>query len=104
MNATLTQDIIHIITEFKKRVNPEFIATPNDIEKIKRLIAINSIGRSNEGLGDVMYTCVDYDGLKRNDVKNFDFSISSYEMWVVETIKLLKAKHKTRRENYARIK
>ena len=51
-----------------------------------------------------MYTCVDYDGLKRNDVKNFDFSISSYEMWVVETIKLLKAKHKTRRENYARIK
>lgn len=91
MDATLKQDIIHIINEFKKHVNPEFVATPKDIEKITILITEHSGGRSNEKGGDVMYTYIDYDGLKRHNAKDFSFSAEDYELWLIETLDLLKA-------------
>ena len=100
MNATLKQDIIHIINEFKKHVNPEFVASPKDIEKIKELVTEHSGGRSNEDGGDVMYTYIDYDGLKRHKVKDFSFSAIDYEKWTVETLEILKAECRARRKQY----
>ena len=100
MNATLKQDIIHIINEFKMLVNPDFVATPKDIEKIKELITEHSGGRSNANGGNIMYTYIDYDGLKRHNVKDFSFSAEDYELWSFETLVLLKAKCRARRNKY----
>ena len=100
MDATLKQDIIHIIDQFKKHVNPEFVATPKEIEKIKELIIEHSGGRSNENGGNIMYTYIDYDGLKRHNVKDFSFSAEDYELWSIETLDLLKAECRARRNKY----
>lgn len=99
-NATLKQDIIHIIDQFKKQVNPNFVATSSDIEKIKELVTEHSGGRSNEGHGDIMYTYIDYDGLKRHNVKDFGFSADDYENWSNETLDLLLAECRARRKQY----
>lgn len=91
MNATLAQDVINIINEFKKQVNPGFVATPEDIEKIKVLITEHSGGRCCDLKNNIYYTCLDYDGMKRHNVKDFSFSAEDYELWSIETLDLLKA-------------
>ena len=91
MIATLTQDVMNVIENFKSKVNPEFVASPSDITKIKTLITECSGGRSNSNGGDILYTYIDYDGLKRHNIKDFSFSLKDYERWSVETLELLKA-------------
>lgn len=97
MDATLKQDIIYIINEFKKYVNPEFVATPKDIEKIKILVTEHSGGRCTSWEDRISYTCLDYDGMKRHNAKDFSFSAEDYELWSNETLDLLKAECRAKR-------
>lgn len=101
MIATLQQDILHIIENFKERVNPKFVATPQDLAQIKRMVQDNHCGRTNERGGDILYASVDYDGLKRHKMKDFSFSLRDYEGWVTETLEILKAEAIARRDKRA---
>lgn len=101
MIATLQEDVLHIIENFKEKVNPKFVATPQDLMKIKKMVQDNYCGRTNERGGDILYASVDYDGLKRNNVKDFSFSLKDYERWSIETLELLKAEFIARRNKYA---
>ncbi len=92
MIATINEDVFNIIEEFKKQVNPSFKPSGADIANIKYLMKSSHNGRSNKDGGDILYYCVDYEGLKRHNVKDFSFSIPDYEEWVKETIELSKAR------------
>jgi hypothetical protein len=90
MEASLQQDLLNIVKCFKEQVNPAFEATNTDITRIKQLITSHPHGRTNIDGGDVLYTLLDYDGLKRHEVKDFSFSINDYIVWKQETLDLLK--------------
>ena len=101
MIATLQQDLLNIVRCFKEQVNPDFDPTNQDIIKIKQLITNHPHGRMNSNGGDILYTTVDYDGLKRHGVKDFNFSLQDYQEWKIETLEILKNEFITRRNKYA---
>lgn len=101
MMATLQEDVLHIIEKFKEKVNPKFVATPQDLMKIKKMVQDNYCGRTNSNGGDILYTSVDYDALKRHKVKDFSFSLKDYERWSIETLEILKAEALVRRNRNA---
>lgn len=86
MIAALEQDILKIIEQFKKHVNPSFTATPHDLQKIKDIITNYPSGRETLDRTNTLYTCIDYAGLKRHGVKDFSFSLEDYSEWQTETI------------------
>lgn len=101
MNATLEKDILNIIENFKEKVNPGFTADSQDLMNIRKIIKRYSGGRSNEHQEDVMYSSVDYDALKRHQVKDFKFSLEDYKQWQKETLEELKQQFISRRNEYA---
>lgn len=101
MNATLEQDILNIIENFKEKVNPGFTADSQDLIKIRRLIQKHPSGRRNSESDGIMYYQVDYDALKRHEVKDFKFSLEDYKEWQIETLETLKQQFIARRNNYA---
>jgi hypothetical protein len=101
MNATLEEDILNIIENFKDKVNPEFTADSQDLIKIKRLIQRHPCGRRNSESDGLMYYQVDYDALKKHKVKDFKFSLEDYKKWQIETLETLKQQFIARRNNYA---
>ena len=94
MIATLEQDILNIIENFKEQVNPDFTAGSQDLMKIKKIIQDWKLGRETQCGGSTLYTCIDYEGLKRHNVKDFKFSLEDYREWQSETIEELKARRK----------
>jgi hypothetical protein len=92
MEATLKQDTLNIIKNFKEKVNGDFNADEQDIKNIQKLIKTYPSGRSNEYGDDTLYSCIDYAGLKRHQVKDFKFSLEDYKRWQSETIEELKSR------------
>ena len=99
MIATVEQDILKIIEQFKKHVNPSFTATPHDLQKIKDIITNYPSGRETLDRTNTLYTCIDYAGLKRHGVKDFSFSLEDYSEWQNETIEILKKEYASRRKS-----
>ena len=98
MIATVEQDILNIIENFKKYVNPSFTANSQDLMKIRRIIQDWKLGKETEN-GNTLYTFIDYEGLKRHGVKNFSFSLEEYSEWQNETIEILKQDYINRRKD-----
>jgi hypothetical protein len=98
MIATLEQDILKIIEQFKKHVNHSFTATPHDLQKIKDIITNYPSGKETLDRTNNLYTCIDYAGLKRHGVKDFSFSLEDYSEWQNETIEILKKEYASRRK------
>lgn len=98
MNASLQQDLLNIVKCFKEQVNPAFEATNQDIIKIKQLITSHPHGRINSNGGDILYTTIDYAGLKRHGVKDFSFSLQDYREWKLETLEILRNNFIARRK------
>ena len=94
MDATMKQDVMNIIKNFKEQVNSDFNADSEDIKNIQKLIKTYPNGRSNEYGDDTLYSCIDYEGLKRHNVKDFKFSLEDYKEWQSETIEILKQRRK----------
>lgn len=92
MIATLEQDILNIIENFKEQVNSGFTASSQDLTKIKKIIQDWRLGRETQNGGNTLYTCIDYEGLKRHQVKDFKFSLEDYKRWQSETIEELKSR------------
>lgn len=92
MIATLEQDILNIIENFKEQVNSDFTASSQDLTKIKKIIQDWRLGRRTQNGGNTLYTCIDYEGLKRHQVKDFKFSLEDYKRWQSETIEELKSR------------
>lgn len=99
MVATLEQDILNIIEQFKEQVNPDFAADSQDLMTIRRLIQKHPSGRRNSQGDDVMYYQVDYAGLKRHGVTDFKFSLEDYKKWQIETLEILKEQFIARRKH-----
>jgi hypothetical protein len=89
MFATIEQDVLNIIENFKKHVNPSFTANSHDLMYIRKMINTCPASRTN-GKDGVMYYSVDYATLKKHGVKNFKFSIEDYREWRKETLEELK--------------
>ena len=94
MIATLEQDILNIIKNFKEQVNPDFAPDSQDLADIKKIIQNWRLGRETQDGGDIKYICIDYDGLDRHNVKDFKFSLKDYTEWQSETIEILKSRRK----------
>lgn len=92
MEATMKQDVLNIIKNFKEKVNSDFNADAIDVTNIQKMIKTYPNGRSNEYGDDTLYSCIDYAGLKRHNVKDFKFSLEDYKEWQSETIEELKAR------------
>lgn len=101
MNATLEQDILNIIENFKEKVNSDFTADSQDLIKIRKLIQKHPSGRRNSEGDDIMYYQVDYDALKRHQVKDFKFSLEEYKQWQIETLEIFKQQFIARRNAHA---
>lgn len=97
MNATIKQDTINIIKNFKEKVNPEFNADSKDMENILKLINTCPASRIN-GDDGVMYYSVDYNTLKKHGVKDFKFSIGDYRAWRLEELEELRKGFISRRK------
>lgn len=99
MIATLEQDILNIIEQFKEKVNPDFAADSHSLITIRKLIQKHPSGRRNSQGDDIMYYQVDYEGLKRHGVTDFKFSLEDYKKWQIETLEILKQQFIARRKN-----
>ena len=97
MFATIEQDVLNIIENFKKYVNPSFTANSQDLMNIKKLIKTCPASRVN-GADGIFYYAVDYNTLKKHGVKDFKFSIEDYRDWRRQTLEELRNEFIQRRK------